>query len=210
VTPRITLGVLSTIAVLAMASGVCEPARAASSRHSTPIVLSIHLEPTRVLLGRTVTLLGRLTGPTGPIGGQTIELQEAHTHGVFSDIAHTVTRADGSYRFGRVRPEDTARYRVRPVTLSGILSQSVTLTVDIPVPLFPASSAVVAAARYLAGRAGFKSFAVLDNKGKLSGTDIHDPSSRCSSREDGCPGARGSSTRLPAWNAPAIHSRWRF
>lgn len=172
-TPRITLGVLSTIAVVGVASYACEPARAASSRHSTPIVLSIHLKPARVRRGRTATLLGRLTGPTGAIGGQTIELQEAHSHGAFGDIAHTVTRADGSYKFARVRPEDTTRYRVRPVTLGDILSQSVTLTVDIPVPLFPASSGVVAAARYLGGRAGFKSFAVLDNKGKLSGTNIH-------------------------------------
>jgi hypothetical protein len=174
VTPRTTLGVFGALAVLGVASWACGPATAASSAHSTPIVLSIHVKPARVRLGRTATLSGKLTGPTGPIGGQTVELQEAvRSHGAFRDIAHTVTRVDGSYRFARVRPDGTTRYRVRPVTLSGALSRSVTLTVDIPVPVYPASSGVVAAARYLAGRVGSKAFAVVDNKGKLSGTDIH-------------------------------------
>jgi hypothetical protein len=174
VTPRATLGVLGMLALLGVASWACTPATAASSTPSMSIVPSIHVKPARVRLGRTTTVLGKLTGPAGPIGGQTVELQEAvHSHGAFRDIAHTVTRADGSYRFARVRPERTTRYRVRPVTLSGALSRSVTLTVDIPVPVYPASSGVLAAAHYLAGRAGFKSFAVVDNKGKLSGTDIH-------------------------------------
>lgn len=168
------MGVLGTLALLGAASWVCDPATAGPLGRSTPIVLSIHVKPARVRLGRAATLSGKLTGATGPIGGQTLELQQVvHSHGAFRDIAHTVTRADGSYRFARVRPEGTTRYRVRPVTFSGALSRSVTLNVDIPVPLFPASQGVIAAAHYLARRAGSKSFAVVDNKGKLSGTDIH-------------------------------------
>jgi hypothetical protein len=62
---------------------------------------------------------------------------------------------------------------VRPVTLTGAPSRSVTLTVERPVPVYPSSAGVLAAAHYLARRAGFKAFAVVNNKGKLSGTDIH-------------------------------------
>jgi hypothetical protein len=173
VTPRTTLGVLGLLAVLGGTWWGCTPATAAPSTPSTPIVLSIHLEPERVRLGRTTVVFGKLTGPTGPIGGRLVELQEAvHGHGSFRDIAHTATLANGVYRFARVRPNATTRYRVRVVGMSAP-SRSVKLTVDIPVPVYPASSGIVAAAHYLAGRAGSKSFAVVDNKGKLSGTDIH-------------------------------------
>lgn len=40
-------------------------------------------------------------------------------------------------------------------------------------PVYPTSRGVIDAAHYLAGRAGVKAFAVVDNEGKLSGTDVH-------------------------------------
>jgi len=174
VTPRTNLGMLGLLAVLGGSSWGCTPANAAPSTPSTPIVLSIGVKPAHVRLGRTATVFGRLMGPAGALAGQLVELQEAaHTHGGFRDIAHTTTKADGSYVFKRIRPERTTRYRVRPVTLKGARSRSVTLTVEVPIPEFPTSQGVLAAAHYLAGRAGSKAFAVVDNKGKLSGTDIH-------------------------------------
>ena len=108
--PRTTLGSLGTLAVLAVVWWACTPATAASSTPLASIVLSIHIKPARVCIGGTTTVYGKLTGSTGPIGGQTVELQEAaRSHAAFRDIAHTLTHADGSYRFARVRPERTTR-----------------------------------------------------------------------------------------------------
>jgi Beta-lactamase enzyme family len=42
-----------------------------------------------------------------------------------------------------------------------------------PVPRFPASKNVAAAANYLSARAGVKAFAVIDNRGKLAGANVH-------------------------------------
>jgi hypothetical protein len=41
------------------------------------------------------------------------------------------------------------------------------------VPCFPSSQSVVAAASYLAERVGVKAFAVIDNRGNLSGVNVH-------------------------------------
>ncbi len=43
-----------------------------------------------------------------------------------------------------------------------------------PLPPFPSAAAVAAAARFLAGRAGRTSFAVLDSSGRLSGLDVRE------------------------------------
>lgn len=42
-----------------------------------------------------------------------------------------------------------------------------------PTPRFPASKNVAAAAGYLSARAGVKAFAVIDNRGKLAGVNVH-------------------------------------
>jgi hypothetical protein len=149
------------------------------SSSSTPLAASLRVavstrvKPSRVRIGDKAVVSGKLTSAVGPVVGVVVELQQApHTHGQFVDVAHTITLADGSYRFV-VRPRSTTRYRVRPVTMSGAPSRSVTLTVVIPIPEFPTSHGVIAAAHYLAARAGEKAFAVYDNKRKLSGVDIH-------------------------------------
>jgi hypothetical protein len=168
---RAALVVLVTLALVLCASSADPPPAVASSTH---FVLSIRVTPARVRLGRSASVSGELTGPASQIGGQVVELQEApYSRGPFRDIAHTTTRAHGSYSFRHLRAEHTIRYRVRPVTVSGPPSRSVTLTVKIPIPLFPASRGVIAAAHYLAARTGFKAFAVIDNEGKLSGTSLH-------------------------------------
>jgi hypothetical protein len=161
--------------VLLGASMTCSVVNAAPLTPEPPAI-SIHLKPARVRLGHRTTVSGRLTDPVGPLGGQTVELQEAavRSHGAFRDIAHTLTAVDGAYKFARLHPSASTRYRVRLVASDGVLSRSVTLVVDIPVPVFPSSSGVLAAARYIAGRAGFKSFAVVNDKGELSGVDLHE------------------------------------
>jgi hypothetical protein len=45
--------------------------------------------------------------------------------------------------------------------------------VRVPTAVYPASGRVISAAHYLAGRAGTKAFAVIDNTGKLAGTGLH-------------------------------------
>ncbi|HEY8303045.1 MAG TPA: hypothetical protein VIG42_00510 [Solirubrobacteraceae bacterium] len=134
---------------------------------------STRVRPSRVRIGHKATVSGKLTSVAGAVAGAEVELQEApHTHGRFVDVAHTATRADGSYRFS-VRPRNTTRYRVRPMGVSGTFSRTVTLTVVIPIPEFPTSRGVIAAAHYLAARAGEKAFAVYDNKHKIAGVNIH-------------------------------------
>jgi hypothetical protein len=140
----------------------------------TRVSVSIHVHPVRVRKGGTVTITGRLTGSSGNLGGEIVELQEGSVgHGGFVDVAHATTRADGVYRFARLRPRASLRYRVRPASSSGKASRGVRVTVEVPIPEFPYPSGVIAAARYLSQRAGVKAFAVYDNEHKLSGTDVH-------------------------------------
>lgn len=147
------------------------PVGAASS---SAVMLSIHAHPSHLRKGHSLTLDGRLSGATGALVGALIELQQAPLHGGhFRDIAHTTTLGGGVYRFAHLRPEASARYRVRPASSSGGASGSLTVTVFVPIPEFPRPSGVIAAAHYLSRRAGTKAFAVYDNKHKLSGTDVH-------------------------------------
>jgi hypothetical protein len=62
--------------------------------------------------GRAVTISGTLTGPTGPVVGELLELQAGDgPGGRFRNIAHTFTLTRGRYRFTRVRtpPRATGR-----------------------------------------------------------------------------------------------------
>lgn len=153
--------------------GVVLGAPSEPSAATLRVAVSTRVRPSRVRVGHEAEVTGKLTSAAGPVAGDVVELQNApHMHGSFVDIAHTTTLADGSYRF-TVRPRNTTRYRVRPVSVSGAPSRSVTLTVVVPIPEFPTSGGVIAAAHYLAGRAGEKAFAVYDNKHKLAGVNIH-------------------------------------
>jgi hypothetical protein len=58
-----------------------------------------------------------------------------------------------------------------PAVASSVFREHV--AVSEPVPRFPSSSGVLAAAHYLSERAGVKAFAVIDNRGKLAGVAVH-------------------------------------
>jgi hypothetical protein len=147
------------------------PTAAASS---SPVKLSIHAHPSHVRKGHRLTLDGRFSDATGPLVGAPVELQQAPLRGGhFRDVAHATTRAGGVYRFARLRPDSSTRYRVRPASVPGAASASVAITVEIPLVEFPHSGGVIAAAHYLSLRAGVTAFAVYDNEHKLSGTNVH-------------------------------------
>lgn len=139
------------------------------------VELSIHAHPSRLRKGRQLTLDGRLESSSGPLVGAVVELQQAPLHGGrFRDVAHATTRAGGVYRFARMRPQASTRYRVRPVGVVGSPSRAVAIVVVVPLVEFPHSTGVIAAARYISGRAGEHAFAVYDNERKLSGLDVHE------------------------------------
>lgn len=137
--------------------------------------MTINAHPSRHLLkGHRLMLDGRLSATSGGLVGAVVELQQAPLRGGrFRDIAHTATRAGGIYRFARLRPQASLRYRVRPVSVTGAASRAVTVTVEIPLVEFPHPGGVIAAAHYLSQRAGTTAFAVYDNERKLSGTNVH-------------------------------------
>jgi hypothetical protein len=165
---RLLAGVGALMAVTASAL-----APAASAQAGT-VGLTIHAHPSRLRKGRSLSVEGRLSGPAGPLAGALVELQQAPLRGGrFRDIAHATTRGGGVYRFARLRPEASMRYRVRPVSVSGSASRAVTITVEIPLVEFPHSGGVIAAAHYLSRRAGTTAFAVYDNEHKLSGLNVH-------------------------------------
>lgn len=179
---RLLAGVGVVVVVVAIHAGAPEPPEqlADAVSDALPVVstasaaggvkLTIHAHPSHLLKRHKLLLDGRLSAPGGPLGEQLVELQQAPLRdGRFRDIAHTVTLANGVYRFSGLRPEASTRYRVRPVSISGSASHSVRIVVELPLVEFPHPSGVIAAAHYLAGRAGTTAFAVYDNKHKTAG-----------------------------------------
>jgi hypothetical protein len=136
-------------------------------------VISTHASPRTLRIGGgKTTISGTLRGPAGPVGGALLELQASDgPGGRFRDIAHTWTRADGRYRFARVRTSHDMRYRVTDVAAGARAGPVVEVFVELPV--YPSAGRVLAAERYLAGRAGATAFAVVDDHGRLAGRDVN-------------------------------------
>jgi hypothetical protein len=141
---------------------------------ASAIELSIHVHPSHLSKGHRLRLDGRVSGPGGALVGVLVELQQAPLRDDrFRDVAHATTRAGGLYRFDRMRPDASARYRVRLVGIAGRPSRAVKITVEIPLVEFPHPDGVIAAAHYISARAGEHAFAVYDNEHKLSGLNVH-------------------------------------
>jgi hypothetical protein len=150
-------------------------ARAAQPKE-TPVrterTISTRAAPRKISPGHTTTISGRLLGPAGPVAGEVLELQiYAHRFARFVNVAHTRTAPDGDYRFARLRLDHNTRFRVADVAESALTGPTVDVLVE---PLtYPSSARVIAAAHYLAARAGLTAFAVVDDDGRLAGTDPH-------------------------------------
>jgi hypothetical protein len=106
------------------------------------------------------------------VAGDPLELQlDAGRDGRFINVSHTVTGADGSYSFTAVRVYRDTRFRVADLEAPALTGPTVAVRVE--APLYPSSERVRAAASYLAGRAGTKAFAVVNDHGGLAGVNLH-------------------------------------
>jgi hypothetical protein len=121
--------------------------------------------------GHTTTISGALVVGGRPVAGEPLELQlDPRPYRGFFNAAHTVTAADGHYRFPRLHIERDTRVRVSD--LGAPRRRGPTIQVEVERPAYPSSSRVIVAARYLAGRAGANAFAVIDDDGRLTGIDV--------------------------------------
>jgi hypothetical protein len=150
-------------------------ATAADAAHTDTIppvgdrMISTHAAPRKIASGHATTISGRLVGSTGPVAGELVELQiYARRFARFVNIAHTLTAADGDYRFARLPLGHDTRFRVEGGGLTGP-----TVEVLVEPTTYPSSARVIAAAHYLAARAGVTAFAAVDDDGRLAGTDLH-------------------------------------
>ena len=154
---------------LVLAMLVC--AGGASSRGRAGRVISTHVRPGELKPGRAATISGTLTGVSGAVIGELLELQASDgPGGRFRDVAHTWTLAGGRYRFTGLRSAHDMRYRVVDVA-SGHLTGPV-VEVLVGLPPYPSNARVLAAGGYLARRAGRTAFAVVDDHGRLAGRDV--------------------------------------
>jgi hypothetical protein len=162
------------IVALVLSSSLAPAARAASTvaARTLPSGLTGRASPEQVKRGGTITIAGALIVAGRGRGGELLELQlDPRPYRGFFDAAHTLTVADGHYRFSRIRIERDTRVRVSDVGAPG--RRSPTIQVDVEMPAYPASPRVMAAAGYLAGRIGANAFAVVDDHGRLAGVDVH-------------------------------------
>ena len=135
-------------------------------------VISTRASPAEVKPGHAATISGTLAGAAGPVVGELLELQASNRPGGrFRNIAHTWTLSGGRYRFAGVRSEHDTRYRVIDIAARHLAGPVVEVLVELPP--YPSSARVLAAESYLARRAGQTSFAVVDDRGRLAGRDVH-------------------------------------
>ena len=155
---------------LALAGPSCANAAAAPAGGGR--VLSTRASPRLLKPGRTPTISGTLAGPSGPVVGELLELQASDgPDGRFRDIAHTWTLSGGRYRFAGLRSDHDLRYRVIDIAAAHLAGPVVRVLVESPT--YPSLDRVLTAERYLARRAGETAFAVVDDRGRLAGRDVH-------------------------------------
>jgi hypothetical protein len=148
------------------------PASALGSSPGSERGLTTHVNHTRVLQGRTVTIAGQLKNAAGPVAHELLELQvSTRARGGFQNIAHVFTVADGDYRFPPLRLYAETRVRVADEGNRGRTGRTIEVSVELPD--FPTANDVAAASRYIGGRAGFHAFAEVDDQGRLFGVNVH-------------------------------------
>jgi Beta-lactamase enzyme family len=159
---------------LALSMAPTAGAQAASTLTARRLVsgISTHAFPVAVKPGGTTRISGALVVRGRPVAGELLELQlDPRPYRGFFDVAHTVTARDGGYRFPHMRLERDTRFRVSDVGEPARRGPTVQVLVE--VPAYPSAQRVIAAASYLAGRDGRTAFAVVDDDGRLAGTDLH-------------------------------------
>jgi hypothetical protein len=158
-------------ALLALPAGPSQAERPLAAR-GLASAISTRATPTKLASGHATTITGTLAGPASPVAGELLELQaDPSPYGRFVNAAHTVTGAGGRYRFAPVRVYRDTRFRVADVWMRGRTGPTVQVVVQ--APAYPPSKRVIAAARYLSGRAGTNAFAVIDDDDRLAGVNLH-------------------------------------
>ena len=164
----IFFAVVALLGLLAATARAPSPVRAAVPGER----ITTRTTPTKMRSGQRTVVSGVLSGASGPVPGEMLELQiDPVPYGQFLNVAHALTKAGGRYRFPAVRIDRDTHLRVLDVGANGPIGPTVTVTVQ--PPAYPASGRVIAAAHYLAGRAGVTAFAVVDDEGRLAGANLH-------------------------------------
>ncbi len=162
---------LGCLALTTTASAAKPTRRPGADRHLRPGI-STRALPDRLLRGARTHVTGTLILRSGGAVGDLLELQFATgAHSRFRNVAHTLTGAGGRYRFPALRI--FANTRLRVIDVRRAVRAGPTIAVRIVPPLYPVSRRVVAAARYLSARAGSAAFAVIDDRGRLAGVNLH-------------------------------------
>ena len=134
--------------------------------------LTARARPGAVLEGHHAVVSGRLTVAGAPQRGELLELQsDALEPGRFANVAHTLTGRGGRYAFAALPVFEDTRFRVIDPDRRGLASTVV--VVEALPPVYPRAAQVAAAAGWLAGRAGRTAFALVDDRGRLGGVDVH-------------------------------------
>ncbi len=163
---------IGAVALCAPLASRAQAAHGATTGAASDNGISTRAVPTRLPSGHATTISGTLSGPGGPTAGKLLELQlDPVPYGRFINAAHTVTAADGGYRFAAVRVYRDTRFRVVVVGAAGLFGPTVDVLAE--AAAYPSSLRMRAAARYLAGRSGTDAFAVLDDDRRLAGVDVH-------------------------------------
>jgi hypothetical protein len=159
-------------APVAVAAGAPGDDHAAADRPIERNGILTRARPTTARYGAKTVISGVLRGAhREPVAGELLELQRDQAPSRrFLNIAHTFTRADGSYRFPAIRVERDARFRVADEGRHGVTGAVVAVTLE--TPAYPSAARVLAAERYLTLRAGIAAFALVDSHGRLAGADI--------------------------------------
>jgi hypothetical protein len=128
--------------------------------------------PAVVRYGARTVVSGRLTTrASGPVADELLELQREQAPAKrFVNVAHTLTRADGSFRFPAIRVDRDARFRVADEGAGGRTGPVVAVSLELPA--YPSAARVLAAERYLSSRACTCAFAVVDSHGALRGSNV--------------------------------------
>jgi hypothetical protein len=162
------------VAAVALSGLPASPAQAAPVLDvATPVrELPTSATPAKLLWSHGRRISSTLTGPAGLLAGEALEFQRGRPpYGRFIFAPSTITVANGSHSFHAVHAEHDTRFRVAAGRTAGRLAP----TVDVLVRsrAYPSSRRVLAAARYLARRAGTKAFAVINSHGRLAGLNMH-------------------------------------
>jgi hypothetical protein len=147
-----------------------QAALAAPMPAGSPLITST-VTPLSVLPGQSVKISGRLSEDGGAIVGELLELQlKGARDRAFINAAHVLSGPRGAFRFPPIRVYSQTTFRVVLADRRTVAPRQLVVTIE--PPRFPSSSGIRRAAAFLSARAGSTAFAVVDDRGTLSGLNV--------------------------------------